>query len=1051
MPEYKKKYAAGFASRGKQAAGRLVLVFSLLFLNLCHAVAQSDVRIHGTVKSGADNSALTGVNVLRTGTTNGTFTDSSGHYEMTVPAGAVLRFTYVGYVAYEVAVTEGRTLYDVTLEESPDQLDEVVVVGYGTQKKSVVTAAISRVGSEDLNLERPTTVQNALKGKVSGVQITSNSGMPGSDAKIRIRGTGTVNDANPLYVVDGMPSFNGINHLNTADIESIEVLKDAASAAIYGARGANGVILVTTKKGKSGTATVNYDFSYGLQNPQRKADLMNSADYQMLMNEMGKNSGYGDNYFFPAPSPVNTDWQEELTYHNAPLVNHLFSLGGGNDRSTYYISFGALMQRGIFARNYADYDRYNARLNYSNTLVEADSRSWLKKIVFGARISYSGTKRTGSTIGNSEVGGLIASMNMLPPTEAVYQTDPAKLEEYALIYPNYIRDDMGRAFNIINMREIVNPFASLRARNNQERKPRVLGGNFDLNFTLLPGLTYKTTAGFEWGLYSDRSVVPAYELNSDQKNAASSVYNYMAQSYTWQWENLLQYSRTFGRHSLGLLAGTTLSSNFYHDISGTRYDLVNLSMDKGYLNTSGAVDGDERARVNGGASDHRLASVFGRASYNYDETYILEATIRRDGSSNFGKNNQYALFPSVSAGWVLTREAFMENIPSWLNFVKLRASWGQNGNENIGAFGYTSLIETGSYRAVIDDRVYQGAKSTGYSNSNLTWETSEQTDLGADLRLFGSLNLSVDYFDKKTRDMLCWVALPVYAGYPSILSNKGTVSNKGWEFDASYKFRIGGVNLGAGANASYVKNRVIEQGDSEVPVPIDGLGGGLGGAVTWRANGQPYGFFYGYVHDGIFQNQAEADASDQQNAQVGGIRWKDLDGKPGITGDDRTKIGDPNPDWTYGLMLSADWKSFDFNLFMQGVQGNQIYKFYRRSNVTFANWDNSWLNRWHGEGTSNWLPKIVEGGQNGASEVSDLYVEDGSYLRLKVLQMGYSLPAALTEKLLIRRFRIFLQGENLVTMTRYTGLDAEVGTRNGFDGGTYPQARTWTFGVNLSF
>ncbi len=1032
-------------------ASRIIACMVIVVFNCLSITAQNNIKIHGTVTSATDGSPLVGVNIVQKGTSYGSITDMDGNYSLTVPDGSELDVTYIGFITQHVKINRGKNVYDLNLVEDTKTLEEVVVVGYGVQKKSVITAAISRVNSNDLDLEKPTTVQNAMKGKVSGVQITSNSGAPGGDAKIRIRGIGTVNDSDPLYVIDGMPSSNGINYLNPSDIESIEILKDAASAAIYGARGANGVVLVNTKAGKSGKATFNYEFSYGIQNPSKKVDLMDSKEYQAMMNEMGSNAGRGNNFYFATPSSVDTDWQDAITYHNAPLVNHRFSVNGGNDHSSYYASFGIVSQSGIFAKGYADYQRYNARLNYSNTLLDTKSRNWLNKIVFGAKVSYSRSKYTGSNIGNSESGGLLSSINMLPPTEAIYQTDPDKLAEYDLVYPNHVTDDSGRVYNIINMREVVNPLAMLKARNNQERIPQIFNGNFDLNFTLLPGLTFKTTADFEWGFNSDRSITPAYELNSDQKNASSSVYNSLSESYTWQWENMLQYNRAFGKHNIGALLGTTLSSNFYHDINGTRYDLIDFTMDKGFLDVSGAPEGDERARVHGGASDHKLASVFGRLSYNYDEKYMVEGTVRRDGSSNFGKNNQYAVFPSISAGWVVTRESFMTNRPSWFDFAKVRASWGQNGNENIGAFGYTSLIQTGDYRAVIDNKVMQGAKPSGYSNPNLKWETSEQTDLGIDFRLFQSFSLSIDYFDKKTKDMLCWVGLPDYAGYASILTNKGTVSNKGWEFDASYKFKVGEVNLGIGANASYVKNTVTDQGDSDIPVSIDGIGGGLGGAVTWRANGEPYGFFYGYVHDGIFQNQAEVDASKQENAQVGGIRWKDLDGKPGITGDDRTNIGNPNPDWTYGFTINADWKNFDFNAFFQGVQGNEIYRLYRRGNVTFGNWDKTWLNRWHGEGTSNWMPQIVEGGQNGTNDVSNLYVEDGSYLRLKVLQLGYTLPKSLTQKVFINRLRFFLQAENLFTLTKYKGYDPEVGTRNGFDGGTYPQARTWTMGVNVTF
>ena len=1030
---------------------QMVVISAFFLLSNLPLMAQSTVRVGGVVKSMSDDFPLIGVNVVQKGTNNGVITDVNGRYSLDVPVDADLEFTYIGFLPQQVKVAAGRTEYNITMTEDSQTLDEVIVVGYGTQKKSVVTAAISRVSGGDLDLATPTTVQGALKGKAAGIQITSNSGAPGGDSKVRIRGVGTVNDSDPLYVIDGMPSDNGINYLNPSDIESIEVLKDAASAAIYGARGANGVVLVTTKKGKSGKATFNYEFSYGFQNPEKQQGLMNGAEYQMIMNEMGKNSGRGENFYFPTPSKVNTNWQDVLTYNNAPIVNHRFSVSGGNDKNTYYASFGMIDQSGIYAKGHADYKRYNARLNYSNTLLDTKDRKWLNKVVFDAKVSYSYEKITGSNIDNSEAGGILASMNMLPPTESIYQDDPAVLAEYDRVYPNHVKDDNGRAYNIINMREIVNPLASMKVRNNQLRTPQIFNGNFSLNFDLLPGLSYRTNADFQWRFYSDRSVTPVYELNTDQKSATSNVYNGQEQSRTWQWENILKYDNSFGKHNLGVILGTTMSSKYSEKINGRRHDLNEVSIDKGYLDISGAPDGDPNARVNGTASDHKLVSVFGRLSYNYDEKYMAEFTIRRDGSSNFGRNNLYGIFPSVSAGWVFTQEKFLENRPSWFDFGKIRASWGQNGNESMDPFKYTSLIETGNYRAVINDIIMQGAKTTGYSNPNVKWETSEQTDLGIDLRFFGSLNVSVDWFSKKTRDMLFLKPLPDYSGFRDIWTNEGDVTNKGWEFDVSYRFKLGDVNMNVGANASYVQNKVTRQADSDIPVSIDGLGGGLGGAVTWRATGEPYGFFYGYMHDGIFQNEAEVAASKQENAKVGGIRWKDIDGKDGITGDDRTNIGNPIPDWSFGLNISGAWKALDFSLFFQGTQGNDIYKLYRRTNVTAANWDRAWLNRWRGEGTSNWYPQITEGMQNGADVVSSLYVEDGSYFRLKVLQLGYTLPSKITRKALISRLRLFVQGENLFTVTDYSGLDPEVGTRNGFDGGTYPQARVMSFGLNLTF
>lgn len=1017
-------------------------------------VKEQKKEISGVVVN-AQGLPMQSVTVLLKGTTLKTMTDSKGAFSLELNGNdAVLQFTAVGFKAQEVRVTNERSIR-VILEDQVSDLTEVVVVGYGTQKKSVVSAAISRVTADELDLGNPTNVQNALKGKVSGVQITSESGQPGANSKIRIRGTGTVNDAGPLYIVDGMPSYSGINYLNPSDIESIEVLKDAASAAIYGARGANGVILVSTKKGRQGSPTqMNYEFTYGIQNPERKINLLNSTDYQMLMNEMAQNSGKSP--YFPTPSTGNTDWQEALTYKNAPLKNHKFSLSGGTDKSSFYASFSNVEQSGIFGKGYSDYERTNARLNYSTTLMDKDSRNWLNKVVFTTIANYAKERRKGSDIGNSEAGGLIASINMLPPTEAIYQTDPAKIKQYQQNFPNYIVAPNGMPYNIIDLNEINNPLAAMQVNNNQLRTPQYFGSNMNVDVSILPGLKLKSSLGLDWAFNSRRKVTPVYDLNTNNKNLNSIVEDLKSDSKFWQVENVLSYTKSWNKHNLNLLAGTTMSSYFYSDLSGTDYDLLVVDLNKAYIDIATGDRANER--VNGGASEHKLVSVFGRASYNYDEKYLFEAVMRRDGSSNFGPKHKYAVFPSVSAGWVLTKEGFMANRPGWLDFAKIRASWGQNGNEAIGAFGYTSNMSVG-YNAVIDGKVLTGAKTSGYVNEDLKWETSEQTDIGLDLRLFnGKFSFTADYFVKNTKDMLLWMQLPEYTGFRSMRVNYGAVRNEGVELEASYKATINKVNFGIGANASYVKNVVSNIGPDRVGLDI--IGGGLGGTVTWMESGKPYGFFYGYVHDGIFQNMNEVNAHVnpktgsliQPNAKPGDVRFKDVNGDGSLDGNDRQMLGKPNPDWTFGLNLHADWKGFDVQAFLQGVAGNEIYKFYRRANITQANWDGSWLDRWHGEGTSNWMPRLVEGDPNhNTTWVSNLFVEKGDYVRLKVLQVGYSLPEAAVKKLWMSRLRVFAQGENLWTWTKYSGYDPEVGTRNGFDGGTYPQAKIFTIGASVTF
>lgn len=1034
----------------RNAVLMLFVAFNCMSIN-----AQNNQKVEGTVTSATDGNALIGVSVVVKGTSNGAITDLNGHYQLNVPAGTELEFSYIGFVTQSIKVKAGTQIYNISLAEDNETLEELVVVGYGVQKKSVVTAAMSKVSAEDLAVGTPTSVSDVLKGKMSGVQITSQSGQPGRDSQIRIRGTGTVNNSDPLYIIDGMPSNNGINYLNPSDIESIEVLKDAASAAIYGARGANGVILVTTKKGSfQQKTTVNYEFTYGIQNPARKIKLMNNKQYVMMMNEMAENSGRAP-YFTDVPD-VNTDWQDALTNSNAPIINHKLSVSGGGEHSAHYASFGYIKQEGIFAKGHSDYERYNGRLNYTNTLYDIKSRNFLNKVNFSTNLSYSRVNRKGNNIDNSETGGLIASINMLPPTESIYQDDPDKLAEYETLYPNYVKDANGRAYNIIELREINNPLASMAVNNNQRTVSQIFNADFKLDIDILPGLKYRTSASLEWAFSSIKNIVPAYDLNTTTKNSTSYVEDKKTDANSWQWENTLSYDKSFGEHTIGALFGTTMASYAYTDLSGSDYNLLVIDPDKAFIDIA---TGDRALeRINGTGKDHKLASIFARLNYNYGEKYLFEAVVRRDGSSNFGPNNRYAIFPSVSAGWVISREKFMEGTAHWLSFLKLRASWGQNGNESIDPFGYTSMMNMSGNTAVINGGVVNGARPSGYVNSGLKWETSEQLDLGVDLRFFeNALTFTFDYFNKKTKDMLMNVALPQYTGYATMRTNIGSVWNKGFEMEASYRFRIGKADIDLSANASYLKNKVIELGTARTNLQV--LGGGLGGAVSVMESGMPYGYFWGYKTDGIFQNYAEVNAYKDAkgklimpDAEPGDVRYVDLNGDGTISDADRTMIGDPNPNWTYGFSVGINWNNFDMNAFFQGAAGNQIYKYYRRSNITQANWETEWLGRWHGEGTSNRLPKLVEGDpHHNTTWTNDLFVEDGNYLRLKVLQLGYSLPRNLTRKLCLQKLRVFVQGENLFTATKYSGYDPEVGTRNGFDGGTYPQARTFTFGANIVF
>ena len=801
---------------------RTAVIMLVLASNCLTATAQTETRVHGTVKSATDGLPLIGVNVVEKGTSNGTITDINGSYTLTVPGNSELVFTYIGFANQEVKVISGKNTYDITLTEDSKALEEVVVIGYGVQKKSVVTAAISQVSGDELAKGSPTNFQNALKGKVSGVQIMSESGAPGAGSTVRIRGVGTINNSNPLYLVDGMP-VDDINNINPSDIESVEVLKDAASAAIYGTRGANGVVLVTTKKGSVQKPVLTYEVSYGWQSSTKKLDYMNAAQYQMMVNEMNKNEGKElkfPNFDINNPSTyptTETDWQDELLNNHALVYNHKVSLSGGTDRGIYYASFGYLNQNGVVASENSYYKRYNARFNNTYTVMEDKNRFWLPKVTFGSNISYSHTESMG--IGNnSDVSGVLTSMALTPPNEPIYQTDPEQLKIYDQLYAGYVKDADGRAYNIINyMREMGNPLAVRDVSNNTLNTANNFNANLNLEATLLPGLKFRTNVGLAWAFWGSRGYTPEYYITTNNRNETSSVFHKKNESYKWQVENVLSYEKTIGKHAFSVLVGQSALSEESTGLTGEDYNLLRLGMEYAYLNSAAAERSLER--TDDYINQHRLSSFFARATYNYAEKYMLSLVFRRDGSSNFGPNNKYASFPSISAGGNMTEEKFMKNRPGWLNLIKLRASWGRNGNESIGAFQYTSLLNMGSNNLALGkgskDQIYVGIVSAGYANPSIQWETSEQTDLGIDLRLLNnSLSFSVDYFDKRTKDMILWLQTPKYLGYWGMNANSGTMSNKGVESEESFtimeRVRKGTVAKGKCKEWSQFKKDMLE-------------------------------------------------------------------------------------------------------------------------------------------------------------------------------------------------------------------------------------------------
>lgn len=1043
---------------------------------------QQNLSLVGTVTD-ENGEPIIGANIVVPGTTIGTVTDIDGKYSMILPVGSVLRFSYIGYSEQEFTITD-QTVLNVRLQEDSGLLDELVVVGYGVQRKSVVTAAISRVTAEELNVTRPSRVEDALKGKVSGVQITQSSGQPGSDSKVRIRGIGTVNNSDPLYIVDGMEVGGGINYLNPVDIESVEILKDAASAAIYGARAANGVILVTTKKGTQGRATVNYDMSHGWQNPWKKREILNAREYMVIMNEVQVNDGNLPRYNSEqiAAAGIGTDWQDETFYYNAPVQNHQVSVTGGTEDLLYFLSFGYFDQAGIVGGNHgkSNYSRYSLRSNSTYTVFEANDRSFLNKVTVGANVGYSRDKSSGIET-NSEYGSILGSALTFSPLVPVYADDETAASILAQ-YPNAVRDG-DRVFSIppSGFQEIANPVGMLYQPSAGLNNSDKFVGSFWGEVQILPELRFRTSYGADlafWGY--DTYTFPYFLATQGKDQSFSTVQSEMNRGYRWQVENYFSYAKTFNDvHNLSAVLGQSASRYRQRSLGGNDRDLLETDPNKANINSAIADRLLERAWGGTNGFDFTgSASYFGRVDYNYDEKYMLQATVRRDGSTSFGPNNRWGVFPSFSAGWNISNEPFMENRPDWLDYMKLRFSWGTNGNDRIGNFLYTSLMDGGQnyyfgggYRVIsdldgvgpVEGSMQYGSSPSYIPNPDVKWEESVQTDVGVEARLFNHrLTFGFDYFIKRTNDMLMYQPIPAYVGLSAPIANVGDMENRGVEFELGWKHNAGDFNYHVSANASYLKNKLVNLGNETGEQIYESMGATGVGSYVKGMNGEVFPFFYGFKTDGLFQNQAEIDAHVnsegallQPSARPGDVRFVDLNGDGEISDDDKTKIGKGAPDWTYGITLGGDWKGIDLNLFFQGTIGNDVFDYAQRGDIPAANRPAWILERWHGEGTSNRIPRMTAANPNSNWRSSDLYVKDGSYLRLKSAQLGYTLPTEITRKASVQRLRIYVSADNLLTFTKYDGFDPELAsggyTTIGVDRGIYPQARTISLGANITF
>ena len=1042
---------------------------------------------------------IVGAMLIVEGTTAGTTSDINGQYELNVPEGSVLQAMFMGYEPQSVTTRPGVTVYDFVLKEELLNVDEIVVVGYGVQKKSVVTAAISSITADNLKSQSNTRIDNVLQGMTSGVTVTMNSGAPDASSQVRIRGVGSINGSDPLYIVDGLTISGGIDYLNPNDIERIEVLKDAASGAVYGARAGNGVILVTTKKGQKGKARVNYDFSYGWQNPWRKPQVLNGTEYATMINEGLINDGNAPRYADPFSYGKGTDWVSAIFNDNAPVMKHDLTISGGSDAVNYSLSAGYLDREGTIGGNFnrANYERITLRSNIGVTIFDASKkRDLFNKLTLQSSASYARILSKGIDT-NSEYGSPLGSAMGMSPLEPIFATAEME-EEYKVRYPDgypyMIRNKEGRLYSVVDSdiyNEMTNPLANLELPGTKYTTDKFIA-NFVGELDIYKGLKFRSSVGLDLAFWGNHGYTQQYFLHGKRYNydtvSKSEVYdkdgnvtekekvNYatsasqeMNRSLLWQVENVISYENTFGRHSIAAMIGqsalSTSSANVGAAANGLRYpyDPDKISVN----NTLGQqADGDRNGWGSWNSIPYRQASYFGRVSYNYDERYMAEVTFRRDASSRFGDNNKWGNFPSFSVGWNIKNEQFMKHT-DWLTNLKLRASWGLNGNDNIGDFRYAVYMSAGNNYvfgsgANGSESLANGSKPNGLANPDVKWEESRQVDVGLD---FGFLNnkltLTADYYNKLTRDMLYDLPVPGYAGDSAPIGNVANMVNKGVELELAYRDRSGDFSWHITANATYNVNKLTFLGDDSAS--LYGSSHKIG-QLSRGVVGLPFPYFYGWKMDGIFQNMDEVRAHVNKNGELlqpnavpGDIRFVDINGNGTIDDGDRTMIGKGMPDWTFGLNIGFEWKGIDFNMLLQGVTGNQVFNVSRRTDLYYINLPKNILNRWTGEGTSTTNPRFSLTDPNTNYRPSEFWLEDGTYLRARNIQLGYTLPQHISKKAAISRLRIFVQAENLFTITKYTGADPEVTGGNGFssdigiDRGVYPQSRVWSIGCNITF
>lgn len=1021
---------------------RAILFFFAIF-SIVQLSAQQ--TISGVITDAETGDPLIGANVFIIGTSSGTITDIDGSYSITVPEGATeIEFSYTGFASQRITIGASNII-DIKLSAG-ELLEEVVVIGYGVQKKSVVTGAISQVKSDDLKDMPVTRIEQSLQGRTSGVRVTTNSGQPGAASQVRIRGTTTIGSSDPLYVVDGIIIGGGIDYLSQGDIESIEVLKDAASAAIYGARGANGVIIITTKKGKVGKPILNYNSYYGVQNPWRKLSLLNATEYATLLNEASAAAGGSIRFEDPQSLGEGTDWQDAVFQEDAPIQNHDVSLSVANEVSNYYVSFSYFEQEGIVASDDSRYQRMTARFNSSHKITD--------RLTFGNTLGYTRTKSRGVSE-NSEFGSPLSRAINIDPITPLYETREEVLN--SSVFQNFpVVSDENGIFGISELvtSEVVNPVAALNVAQGSGYSDKIVG-SFYLDYKIAEGLNIRSTYGADLAFWGSEGFTPIHYLNATNFADKTGFGLSKANGLYWSLENVLSYDKTFGDHQFQAVLGNTVINNKGEGIGGAVQDIPVDNIDDASL----AWPNDPSLQsFNGYEYEDKGLSYFGRLNYNFRQKYLISLVMRRDGSTKFGTNNKFGNFPSVSAGWIASEESFFPT-NDVVKFLKIRGSWGVNGNDRIASDAFLATVSGNrTYTFGTGDALVNGVAPDAADNPDLKWEETTQVNIGLDMRLFKHWSLTFDYFDKQTNGMLLRVGVPGLFGNGGPIANVADLENKGYEFELTYSNNIGGLDLSLSGNLSHVKNKILFL-TNEADFLVGQRYGPQGLEITRTTVGLPIGYLFGYQSDGLFQNQAQIDAHIngdgnllQPNAAPGDIKYIDFNNDGILDDEDRTIIGDPTPTWTYGFNLSLAYKGFDLLVFGQGVWGNEIYNVTRRFDLPMANYEASALGRWTGEGTSTDYPRLVMGDPNGNfNRSSDFFVQNGAFFRIKTLQLGYNIPQNVLSKVGIANAKFYVSGNNMFTFTDYKGFDPEIGVGSGVDRGIYPQARFYLIGTNITF